>query len=97
MRLKLSDQAQADLKDIAEYIARKSQNRTIGRNFTKKIIAKCKELASIKGTMGIARPDLGRGLRSHPFGNYVLIFMYEDDCFYVVTIIEGHRDIQALF
>ena len=37
------------------------------------------------------------GLRSHPFGNYIIFFMYNDNNLEAVTIIEGHRDIEALF
>ena len=97
MHLIFSDQAKTDLKRIAEYIARRSKNRSVGSNFAQKIVDKCKELASIEGKIGIARPELAQGIRSYPFGNYVIFFLYERDIFRVVTIVEGHRDIYALF
>ena len=97
MQLMLSTQAKDDLKRITGYIAHRSKNSTVARNFKNKILAKCKELASIKGKIGVSRPDLANGLRSHPFGNYIILFMYSDDSFKVVTIIEGHRDIESMF
>jgi hypothetical protein len=36
-------------------------------------------------------------LRSHPYKNYVIFFRYVGDVLEVIHIIEGHRDIAALF
>ena len=89
MRLVLLDQAKEDLE--------KSESRHVGQNFAQRRLDKCKELASIKGTIGVERPELRENLRSHPFGSYIIFFMYNDNHFEVVTIIEGHRDIKAIF
>lgn len=97
MRLVLLDQAKEDIANIADYIAEQSKSRRVGKDFAKRIYEKCKELASIKGIIGVERPELRAGLRSHPFGNYVIFFMYNDNNLEVVTIIEGHRDIETLF
>ena len=37
------------------------------------------------------------GLRSIPHGNYVILFRYRDALVEIVSIIEGHRDIEELF
>jgi len=97
MRLILLDQAKEDIANIADYIAEESKSKRIGKAFARRIYDKCKEFASIKGTIGVERPELRAGLRSHPFGNYVIFFMYNDNNLEVVTIIEGHRDIDTLF
>ena len=54
---------------------------------------RCEKLASLPGTLGRDRPDLGTGIRSVAHGNYVIIFRYEQTAFRVVNIIEGHRDL----
>jgi plasmid stabilization system protein ParE len=36
-------------------------------------------------------------IRSVAFKSYVIFFRYVDDTFEVVNIIEGHRDIEALY
>ena len=36
-------------------------------------------------------------LRSHPHKSYVIFFRYAGDVLEVVNVIEGHRDIPALF
>ena len=47
--------------------------------------------------MGRLRPELRESLLSFPYGNYVIFFMYNEDYLEIVTIIEGHRDIEAIF
>ena len=96
-KLHYSSQARNDLLGIQNYIARQSGSRKLGLEFTKRLRHTCRELASIKGAIGVARPEIIEGIRSHPFGNYIILFMYNDDSFEVVTIIEGHRDIENMF
>ena len=46
--------------------------------------------------MGRPRDELAPGLRSVAFRNYVIFFRYREDRFEVVSILEGHRDIDRL-
>ncbi len=47
--------------------------------------------------MGGARPALADDLRAFPYGNYIILFRYLKDALEVVTIVERHRDLGALF
>ena len=47
--------------------------------------------------MGRPRTELLSGLRSHPHKSYVIFFRYVADVLEIVNVIEGHRDIPALF
>jgi toxin ParE1/3/4 len=47
--------------------------------------------------MGRARDELRPGLRSHPYRSYVIFFRCVEDTLEIVNVIEGHRDIPALF
>jgi len=47
--------------------------------------------------MGRPRPELRESLRSFSYGNHVIFFMNNDDYLGIVTIIEGHRDIEIIF
>ena len=96
-RLFYTTQAKNDLLHIKTYIAQQTGSLKLGSDFTKRIRLKCKELASIQGTIGVARPEIIQGIRSHPFGNYVIFFIYENDAFKVITIIEARRDIKTIF
>jgi toxin ParE1/3/4 len=96
-RLRVRGQAQADLADIFSYIVRRSGNRAIANRFVDEFLTRCRELASLPGQMGRARPELGEGIRSRPHRGYVIFFRYSGSDFEVVRILEGHRDIEAAF
>lgn len=96
-QLRYLAQARDDLIHIKRYIARESGSQSTAVQFTEKIREQCRKLADLPGEMGRLRPELGKSLRSFPYGNYVIFFMYNDDCLEIVTILEGHRDIEAVF
>jgi toxin ParE1/3/4 len=96
-KLVYTPQALRDLDEIRRYIARRSGLQSAGITFTKKIRTKCKELASAAGMIGIARPELREDVRSHPYGNYVILLRYHQEDLEIVSIIEGHRDIEQMF
>ena len=47
--------------------------------------------------MGRSRPELGEDLRSFVDGNYLIFLRYVGDTLEVVNVIEGHRDLPAMF
>jgi toxin ParE1/3/4 len=96
-RLRFSAAAKDDLDSIAEYIARQSGSRMVAERFTRGLRGKCHDLARAPIQMGRSRVELRAGLRSHPYGNYVIYFRYVGDVFEVVNVLEGHRDAAAFF
>ena len=55
-------------------------------------------MAQLPSTLGRPRPELRPDVRSFPFKGYVIFFRYlDDDILEIVHIIEGHRDIAAIF
>ncbi len=96
-QLRYLAQAKDDLINIKRYLARESGSQSAAIQFTEKIREQCRKLADLPGKLGRLRPELRENLRSFPYGNYVIFFMYNDDCLEIVTIIEGHRDIEAIF
>jgi plasmid stabilization system protein ParE len=90
------------LAEIAAHIARESGNRAVAENFIERLLSYCERLASLLGLLGRPRPELGLDYRSVPFGNYVIFLRYADEPgprshLYVVHIIHGGRDVEALF
>jgi len=95
--LRYLDQAKNDLICIKRYIAKESGSNEIALQYTQKLREQCRKLAELPGTMGRARPELMRDMRSFTYGNYVIFFRYSGTLVEVVSIIEGHRDIEELF
>jgi toxin ParE1/3/4 len=96
-RLRFSAGAKRDLDSIAVYIAEQSGHRRVATRFVRQLRQKCAELAAAPIVMGRARKELGPDLRSHPYGSYVILFRYVGDVLEIVDVIQGHRDIPALF
>ena len=52
---------------------------------------------ALLGTLGRDRSELLPGLRSLAHGSHVIFFRYHDDAVEIVTVLHGHRDIDAVF
>lgn len=91
------DQAKNDLVHIKQYIATESGSQKVALEYTHKIRQQCRKLAELPGEMSRPRPELREDLHSFPYGNYVIFFRYVGNHLEIVTIIEGHRDIEILF
>ena len=96
-RLIITDQAIADLTEISGYIADTSGNRTTAERFAEALLHRCEKLAALPGTLGRARPELRPDVRSIAHKSYVIFFRYSDDRVEIVSILNGLRDIDALF
>ena len=97
MKLVWLDTAKADLNEILVYIARKSGSAVSARRFVQSLSDKCRLLADSEFHLGRKRDELLNGLFSLSVGNYVIFFRRVEGRFEVVRILEGHRDIGALF
>ncbi len=96
-KLRYLEQAKDDLIQIKRYITKESGSQEVALQYTDKLRQQCRKLAQLPGQLGRLRPELMEGLRSIVHGNYVIFFMYNNECLDVVTIIEGHRDIATMF
>ncbi|SRR6266516_8071863 len=96
-QLRYLEQAKNDLLQIKRYIARESGSNAVAIRYTERLRGECRRLAELPGTVGRARPELMEGVRSVPHGNYVILFRYSGSFVEIISIIEGHRDIEDLF
>lgn len=96
-KLRFTSEALENLADIAFYIATSTGSRPLAENFIAQIRQKCSRLASLPGMLGRDRSELRMGLRSVALKGYVIFFRYRDDLVEVVTVLEGHRDIDGYF
>jgi toxin ParE1/3/4 len=67
------------------------------RKFTRLLTNECRHLGGLPTIVGRPRPELGPDIRSFPFKNYILLMRYVGNTLEIVNVIEGHRDIKALF
>ena len=93
--LRFSDQALDDLSSIGAYLKEASGSPRIAEGIVEQLVVRCENLAALPGTLGRDRSELKARIRSVAHGNYVIFFRYFDDVLEVVTVLEGHRDIDA--
>ena len=93
-RLVIRPQVLTDLDDIFDYIAEDSLDRAI--TFIRKLSGQMEKVADSPG-IGRRRNELLAGLRSFPYGSYLIFYSPLDDGADIVRILNGAKDIEALF
>jgi plasmid stabilization system protein ParE len=82
-----------DLAEIRRYVIRESQSIRVAQGFTTALRAHCERLAGLPGTLGTSRENLGPGLRTLPWRDYVILVRYLDDRVQIVRTLHGARDL----
>ena len=95
--LRISARAQAQLREISFYITRESGHRGLADAFRRRLVQKGRRLASLPGTLGTIRTDLGPEIRSTPVANYILIFRYTSNTVDLLAVLHASRDTIAHF
>lgn len=85
---------EGDLDEIWDYIAEDSPERAA--NFLRKLYTKMQVLAA-SPNIGRKRDKLAPGLRSFPYGNYVIFYFLTENGIEVVRVLQGSRDIEQVF
>ncbi|MDP2431541.1 MAG: type II toxin-antitoxin system RelE/ParE family toxin [Pseudomonadota bacterium] len=84
--------ALVDLVEIWGFIA--DDNEVNADNFLARLESRLDQLAH-QPRMGKPRDELMNGLRSYPFGRYVVFYLPHPDGVEVVRVLHGARDIDA--
>ena len=94
MRVVFAREAEADLTEIALFIARDNKPRAL--SFTRELRQAARQL----GDMPRAFPLIPRyehyGVRRRPYGNYLIFDRVEDDRLTVLHVLHGARDYERL-
>jgi toxin ParE1/3/4 len=93
-RVLLSPEAELDVDEIAFRIALDKPDAA--KRWLSRAGEQFRMLADWPGA-GPARAELRVGLRSLPFGNYVIFYRPTGDGVEIVRVLDGHRDLGRLF
>ena len=92
MKVTFSPAAEADLMDIAAFIAEDNPSRAL--TFVDELEAKCDLLGRTPG-LGTHRPELGDGIRMLPHRRYLILYREAGKVVRIERIMHGARDIGA--
>ena len=90
-QLRFTESAERDLIEIGNFIAR--DNPTNAARFVERIEERC-QLLAVHPLMGRTRDELVPGLRSLPFGRYVIFYRALDDGAEIIRVLHGARDLR---
>jgi toxin ParE1/3/4 len=97
MAHRLSPRATSDLDDIWEYVAEESGSVEVANRLIDSITDRFFLLTDFPH-LGRARDeDFGVGSRSHPLGEYVIIYCLEKGDVLILRVVHGKRRLEALF
>ncbi len=95
-RIRFTETAIQDLRDIAVYIAEQSKNRETARRFVAELREKCRILEDHpeSGAIPHDRVLISNGLRFFVHGDYLLFYLYkpEENTSYVMAVFNARRD-----
>ena len=94
--VKFTDTANADLRDIALYIADRSKDKQLAIRFVKAIREKCRilETAPESGSLPKDRILISSGYKFLVHDNYLIFYYYskEDNTVYIAAVFNAKRD-----
>jgi toxin ParE1/3/4 len=93
-KVKVTARAKADIRSIADWIARDSVTAAV--RWLDDLESRFRTICDVPGT-GTNREDLRPGLRSSPFGNYLIFFKATQKTLTIVRVIHGARDYRHFF
>jgi toxin ParE1/3/4 len=94
MRIELSAISLHDLGCIGDYIAQDSPQRA--KNFVNKLRSQCVKISKSPQAYRF-RTELGKGIRSSAYGNYVIFFCADANVLRILRILHGSMDIETRF
>ena len=83
-----------DLEEIGDYIARDNPRRAA--SFVAELRSQCVKLTRSPEGYRL-RPELGDGIRSCAYGNYVIFFTEDGRLLRIIRVLHGAMDIEARF
>ena len=94
MKLRVSREAENDLRGIGEYIARDNPLRA--ESYVSEIVAKMREIG-VRPLTFPAREDLAPGLRARLHRPYLIVYRIVEDTVEIARVMHGSRDLPGQF
>ncbi len=94
MILEFSNEAESDLEQIADYIARDNPWRAL--SFVRELRGKCEDLADSPNGFGLVPRYEHHGVRRRVHGNYLIFYRVENAKVVIIHVLHGATDYGAI-
>ncbi|MGO8869720.1 MAG: type II toxin-antitoxin system RelE/ParE family toxin [Alphaproteobacteria bacterium] len=92
MRFRFSRQAEIDIEEIGDFIARDNPARAV--SYIRELRARCQQLTGFPEAAP-ARRALGEGVRMVVFGRYLILYVVHQDLLEIRRVVHGARDLTS--
>jgi toxin ParE1/3/4 len=90
----ITDEAEVDLEEIGDYIARDSSRRAV--SFVNELVDRCELLASMRNSFPLVSGHEHTGVRRRPYGEYLIFYRFDEAGVKVLRILNGARDHESI-
>lgn len=94
MIVTITDEADADLERIGDFIAQDNPRRAA--SFVVELVESCKRLGSAPRRFPLVPRYEDTRVRRRPYGEYVIFYRVEDAAVLVLRVLHGARDYEAI-
>jgi len=94
MILEFTSEAESDLEQIADYIAKDNPRRAL--SFVRELRSKCEDLVNSPNGFALVPRYEHHGIRRRVHGNYLIFYRAENAKVVIVHVLHGATDYSAL-
>ncbi len=94
MKLMITDEAKVDLIHIGDHIAQDNPHRAL--SFVEELEERCRALPSMPLLYPLVPRREASGIRRADHGNYLIFYRIKNDSLFVLHIVNGAMDYEAL-
>lgn len=94
MRVRFTTEAQVDLRQVGDYIAKANPLRAL--SFIDELEQKCLSLATAPNAFPLVPRYEGHGIRRRVHGNYLIFYRVEDEQIVILHVLHGAMDDAAM-
>ncbi len=94
MKFGISSAAEADLEEIADYIARDNPVRAM--TFVRELYERCFDIADLAEAWPVVLRYKHHGIRRPVHGCYLIFYRVGEDRFIILHVLNGAMDVEAI-
>jgi toxin ParE1/3/4 len=94
MKVDITSAAEADLEEIADYIARDNPVRAL--SFVRELYERCLDIAEMPAAWPIVPRYEHHGIRRRVHGRYLIFYRVSADCITILHVLNGAMDVEAI-
>jgi toxin ParE1/3/4 len=94
MKLDITSAAEADLEEIADYIARDNPVRAM--TFVRELYERCFDIADMPEAWPVVPRYEHHGIRRRVHGRYLIFYQVGEDRIVILHVLNGAMDVEAI-